>query len=145
MKYRNIIILIDDINRINLNDFAFGLNQILIIEDNAINREKLKYLNSIRWKKVIDKYYEGADLSEYSFCEYTNNKDKFINTFYFLDTEKITRLKYFIRESSTNRAYIICNSEIETKLQKELPEANYCVIDLEQYIDKERKYYYAVE
>ena len=38
MKYRNIIILIDDINRINLNDFAFGLNQILIIEDNAINR-----------------------------------------------------------------------------------------------------------
>lgn len=141
MKYRNIIILIDDINRINLNDFAFGLNQILVIEDNDTNREKLKYLNSIRWKEVIDKYYEGAYLSEYSFCEYANNKDKFINTFYFLDTEKITRLKYFIRESSTNRAYIICNSEIETKLQKELPEANYCVVDLEKYIDKERRYY----
>ncbi len=145
MKYRNIIILIDDINRINLNDFAFGLNQILVIEDNAINREKLKYLHSIRWKEVVDKCYKGAYLSEYSFCDYINNKDKFINTFYFLDTEKITRLKYFIRESFTNRAYIICNSEIETKLQKELPEANYCVVDLEKYIDKERRCYYAVD
>ena len=31
------------------------------------------------------------------------------------------------------------------KLRKELLDANYCVVDLEQYIDKERKYYYAVE
>ena len=98
-------------------------------------------LHSIRWKEVVDKCYKGAYLSEYSFCKYTNNKDKFINTFYFIDTEKITRLKYFIRENSTKRAYIICNSEVETKLRKELPDANYCVVDLEKYIDKERKYY----
>ena len=141
MKYKNIIILVNDINRINLNDFAFGLNRILVIEDNEINKEKLKYLHSIRWKEVLDKCYKGVYLSEYSFCEYTNNKDKFINMFYFIDTEKITRLKYFIRESSTKRAYIICNSELETRLQKELPDANYCVVDLEKYIDKERKYY----
>ncbi len=142
MKYKNIIILIDDINRINLNDFAFGLNRILVIKDNEINKEKLKYLHSIRWKEIIDKCYKGAYLSEYSFCEYTNNKDKFINTFYFIDTEKITRLKSFIRENSTKKAYIICNTELETKLRKELPSANYCVVDLEQYIDKERRYYY---
>lgn len=142
MKYKNIIILIDDINRINLNNFAFGSNRILVIEDNEINKEKLKYLHSIRWKEIVDKCYKGAYLSEYSFCEYTNNKDKFINTFYFIDTEKITRLKYFIRESSTKRAYIICNSEVETKLRKELPDANYCVVNLEQYIDKEQRCYY---
>ncbi len=142
MKYKNIIILIDDINRIDLNNFAFGLNQILIIKDNETNREKLKYLHSIRWKEIIDKCYKGAYLSEYSFCEYTNNKDKFINTFYFLDSEKITRLKYFINENSTKKACIICNTELETRLRKDLPGANYCVVDLEQYIDKERKYYY---
>lgn len=141
MKYKNIIILIDDINRINLNSFSFGLNQILIIEDNDINREKLKYLHSIRWKEVVDKCYEGAYLSEHSFCEYTNNKDKFINTFYFIDTEKITRVKYFIKENSNKKAYIICNTEMEVILRKELPDANYCAIDLEQYIDKEQKYY----
>ena len=141
MKYRNIILLVNDINRINLNDFAFGLNQILIIEDNAINKEKLKYLHSIRWKTIIDKCYKGAYLSEYSFCEYTNNKDKFINTFYFIDTEKITRFKYFIKENSTKKADIICNTELETRLRREIPDANYCVVDLEKYIDKERKYY----
>ena len=143
MRYKNIIILIDDINRINLNDFAFGLNRILVIEDNEINKEKLKYLHSIRWKEIVDKCYKGAYLSEYSFCEYTNNKDKFINTFYFIDTEKITRLKYFIKENSTKKAYIICNTELETRLRKELPNANYYVEDLEQYIDKERKYSYS--
>ena len=142
MKYKNIIIFIDDINRINLNDFAFGLNQILVIEDNEINREKLKYLHSIRWKAIIDKCYKGAYLAEYSFCEYTNNKDKFINTFYFIDTEKITRFKYFIRENSTKKAYIICNTELETRLRKELPDANYYVEDLEQYVDTEPIYYY---
>ena len=141
MKYKNIIILIDDINRINLNDFAFGLNRILVIEDNEINREKLKYLHSIRWKAIIDKCYKGAYLSEYSFCEYTNNKDKFINMFYFIDTEKIIRLKYFIRENSTKKADIICSTELERRLRKEMPDANYCVVDLKQYIDKERKYY----
>lgn len=70
-----------------------------------------------------------------------NNKYKFINIFYLINTEKITRLKYFIRESSTKRAYIICNLELEVKLRKERPEANYCVIDFEKYIDKEQKYY----
>ncbi len=142
MKYKNIIILVNDINRINLNDFAFGLNRILVIQDNEINKEKLKYLHSIRWKEIVDKCYKGAYLSQYSFCEYTNNKDKFINTFYFIDTEKVTRFKYFIRENSTKRAYIICTTEMETRLRKELPDANYCVVDLEKYIDKERRCYY---
>lgn len=141
MKYKNIIIFVNAIHRIDLNNFAFGKNQILVIEDNEINKEKLKYLHSIRWKEVVDKCYKEIYLSQYSFCEYTNNKDKFINTFYFIDTEKINRFKYFINESSTKRAYIICNTELETKLRKELPNANYCVVDLEKYIDKERRYY----
>ncbi len=142
IKYKNIILLVNDINRIDLSYFAFGKNQILVIEDNDTNREKLKYLHSIRWKELVNKCYNEVYLSKYNFCEYTDNKDKFINTFYFIDTEKITRFKYFIMESATKRAYIICNSELEVRLKRELPEANYCVVDLEKYIDKEPKYYY---
>lgn len=91
----------------------------------------------MRWKELIDKYYSNVHLSEYSFCEYSNNKDKFINTFYFIDTEKINRFRYFINENSTKRTYIICDAELETKLRKELPDANYCMVDFEKYIDKE--------
>ena len=136
-----IIILVDDINRIDLNYFAFGNNRTLVIEDNEENREKLKYLHSIRWKEVVDKCYNGVCLAKYNFCEYTNDKNRFINTFYFIDTDKIARFKLFMRESPSKSADIICNAELETILRKELPNANFCVVDLENYIDKERRYY----
>ena len=142
MRYKNIIILVNDTNRIDLNYFAFGNNQILVVEDNEANREKLKYLHSIRWKELVDKCYKGVYLSKYNFCEYSNNKDIFINTFYFIDTEKIARSKLFMRENPSKMADIICNTELWAILRKELPDANYCVVDMENYIDKERKYYY---
>lgn len=139
MNYKNFIILINDINRINLDDFAFGKNKVLVIEDNENNREKLKYLHSIRWNELIDEYFTDVHLSEYTFCEYSNNKDKYINAFYFIDTEKIIRFKYFINESSTKRAYIVCDMKLEEDLRKELPNANYCVVNMEKYIDKKKR------
>lgn len=141
MKYKNFIILVDDINRINLDDFAFGKNKVLVIEDNENNREKLKYLHSIRWNELIDEYFKDVHLSEYTFCEYSNNKDKYINTFYFIDTEKIIRFKYFINESSTKKAYIVCDMKLEEDLRKELPDANYCVVNMEKYIDKKKEFF----
>ena len=78
-KYKNIIVLVNDVNRINVEEFAFGYNQVLVIEDNEINREKLKYLNSINWSKVIEKYYRNrVYIAEYNFCDYTDYK---INTY----------------------------------------------------------------
>ena len=80
-------------------------------------------------------------MARYNFCEYTNDKDRFINTFYFIDTDKIARFKIFMSESPSKSADVICNAELETILRKELPNANFCVVDLENYIDKERRYY----
>lgn len=87
--YKNIIILIDDLSRININDFTFGLNQVLLVTDTEVNREKLKYLHSVNWTKILDKYYRNkVVLSEYSFCDYTDYKKTYVAYFYFLDTEK---------------------------------------------------------
>lgn len=141
-KYKNIIVFINDINRINNLDFAFGNNQVLIIEDNEINRERLKYLHSINWLKIITEYYKDkAYLSEYNFCDYTDYKNKYISNFYFLDTEKINRIKYFLRENKNKNADIICNKEIAIELKKEFPNAHYNIVELEKYIDKERNIY----
>lgn len=141
-KFKNIIVLVNDINRINLNDFAFGVNEVLIIEDNKKNREKLKYLHSINWSKIInDNFRNRLFFSEYNFCDYTDYKNKYVSTFYYLDTEKINRIKYFLRENKNKNAHIICNSELETEIKKELPNANYIVVELEDYIDKERNVY----
>ncbi len=141
-KYKNIIILIDDKSRINIDDFAFGMNRVLVIEDTLDNREKLKYLHSINWQRIIEKYYKNkVVLSEYSFCDYTDYKNTYISYFYFLDTEKINRIKQFLRESRNKNADIICSTELKEELKKELPTAKYIVVDLEEYIDKELNYY----
>ena len=105
--YKNIIVFVNDISRISMQDFTFGANQVLIIEDTDANREKLKFLNSVNWHSFIDKYYKGkAHLSSYRFCDFTDYDDKYISIFYFLDTEKINRIKYFLRENKNKKMQI---------------------------------------
>ena len=55
--YKNIIILVNDIHRINLQEFVFGLNSVIICEDNDENLQELKFLQQINWSKVIYKLY----------------------------------------------------------------------------------------
>lgn len=141
-KYKNIIVFVDDIKRLDIERFAFGLNNVILIEDNDTNREQLKYLNSVNWYKLIQDIYKNKIcLSEYSFCDYTDHKSKYISTFYFLDTEKINRIKYFLRENKNKNADIICTPDLEKEIRKELPFCNYMVVNLEQYIDKIRNVY----
>ena len=141
-QHRNIIVLVDSISQINVSDFAFGLNSVLVIEDNEQNREKLKYLNNVKWSEIIQDYYQNqVYLSEYSFCDYTDYKGKFVSLFYYLDTEKINRIKYFLRENKQKAVDIICNHEIAMQIKKELPTANYIIIDLDKYVDKELMVY----
>ena len=64
-----------------------------------------------------------------------------INNFYFFDTEKVTRIKYFLRENKSKNVDIICSNELEEQIKKELPNCNFWVVNLEEYIDKERNIY----
>lgn len=142
MNYKNIIVLANDISRINIDEFTFGTNQVLLIEDTLENMEKLKYLNSVDWNKILEENYKNkVFLSEYNFCDYTDYKSKYISTFYFLDTEKINRIKYFLRENKNRDIDIICHTELKKELQKELPTAHYITVNTEKYIEKERTYY----
>lgn len=141
-KYQNIVILINDITRINTNEFSFGMNQVLIIEDNTVNRNKLQYLHSLNKTKIIeDSYKTPLFLSEYNFCDYTDYKNKYVSIFYFFDTEKVTRIKHFLRENKNKNADIICSIELANELKQELPNSHYIMINLEDYIDKERNIY----
>lgn len=141
-EYKNIIILIDNMKRVNINDFSFGMNHVLVLEDTQENREKLKYLHSIRWSKIINDLYKNkVYLSEYNFCDYTDSKSKYVATFYFIDTEKINRIKFFLRENKNRNIDIICCSTIAEEIKKQIPRANYIIVDFEKYIDKGRNIY----
>ncbi|MBR3003077.1 MAG: hypothetical protein IKF38_05935 [Clostridia bacterium] len=140
--YRNIIILVDNIKRLNFNDFTFGYNQVLLIDDTEENREKLKYMNNVDWKAIIDNLYGNkVHLSEYNFCDYTDSKNTYISTFYFLDTEKINRLKYFLSENRNKTADIICPPELEFEIKKHLPNVNFRIINLDEYTKKDVNIY----
>ena len=141
-KYKNTIVLVDNLNRININDFTFGNNQVLLIEDSDINKEKLNYLHRINWQKVIEKYYKNkVFLAGFNFCDYTDYQNKYVATFYFLDTEKINRIKYFLRENKNKTVDIICSKELEYYIRNELPKANFVKINLEDYVIKELNIY----
>lgn len=141
IKHKNIIVLIDDIKRIELKDFAFGFNSVLISEDNDEKLQTLKYLHQINWSKIIQRLYNNVHLSEYNFCDYTDNRNKYISYFYFLDTEKISRIDNFLRNNKPKQADIICDESIVRFLGQELPTANYKIINLDEFIEKDIKVY----
>jgi hypothetical protein len=141
-KYKNIIILVNDISRIDFRAFAFGLNSVIICEDNDAKLQELKYLRQINWNKVIRNLYsEHIHLSEYNFCDYTDNRNKYITTFYFVDTEKINRIDTFLINNINKQADIICSKSIVKLLGKEIPTANYKLINLDEFIEKDIKIY----
>ena len=74
----------------------FGFNSLIISEDKDEDLQKLKYIQQINWPKIVQKLYKDVHISEYNFCDYTNNKDKYITTFYLIDTEKINRINVFL-------------------------------------------------
>lgn len=140
-KYRNIIVFVNNIKRINLEEFTFGYNKVLIIEDNEKNRKMLETLHSIEWSKIVKMIYKyKVFLSEYNFCDYTDYRNKYISYFYFLDSEKINRIKYFLRENKNKYADIICTETLKVQIQKDIPNAIYYTIDLEEFIEERTVY-----
>ena len=109
-QYKNIIILINNINRIDLKEWAFGLNSVVICEDNDKDLQELKYLQQVKWSKVIHKLYKNSvHLSEYNFCDYTDKKKKFISTFSFVDSEKLNKIDTFLKNNTEKQVDIICS------------------------------------
>lgn len=140
-NYRNIIVLVDTIDRINLKNFAFGFNSLIICEDTDEQLIKLIYMQQINWSKIVKLLYKDVHISEYNFCEYTNNKDKYISTFYLIDTEKINRINMFLSNNPNKQFDIICNNNIELILKNLFSQVNYNIINLSDFIDKNVRVY----
>ena len=128
-------------SKIELRNFVFGFNSLIISEDKDEDLQKLKYIQQINWPKIVQKLYKDVHISEYNFCDYTNNKDKYITTFYLIDTEKINRINVFLTANKNKQADIICDESIIRSLGQELPLANYKLVDLSDFIDKDIRIY----
>lgn len=141
-EYKNFIVLTEGMQNVKMNDLVFGKNQVLVLEDNEYNREKLKCLHSIDWARIVEDCYDNkVFLAGYHFCDYTDYEQKYVSTFYFLHAEKIYRIKYFLRENKGKNADIVCRAELEDDLRREFPNAHFVGVDLERYVEKVRIYY----
>lgn len=142
LKYKNVIILIDDIARIDFFKFYFGLNSVIICGDTDKALDKIKYLQQINWTKVIQtEFKEKLTLSEFNFCDYTNNKNLYVSCFYFVDTEKINRISTFMQNNTNKKVDIICPKSIVKYLGSELATCNFHLIDIDKFIEKEINFY----
>lgn len=142
LKYKNIVILIDDISRIDFLKFSFGFNSVIICGDTDESLEKLKYLQQINWNKAIKaEFKEILNLSELNFCDYTNNKNLYISYFYFVDTEKINRIITFMQNNINKKMDIICPESIVKYLGSELATCNFHLINIDGFIEKKINFY----
>lgn len=139
-KYKNIIVLIDDLKRIEFRNYVFGFNSLIICEDTDEQLEKLKYIQQINWNKLIQNLYKNVHISEYNFCDYTDNKNKYISNFYLIDTEKINRIDVFLKSNLSKQVDVICDDNILKILKYVLPTANFNIVNLSDYIENIRIY-----
>lgn len=142
LKYKNIIILIDDISKIELSNFEFGLNSVIICEDSDKELEKLKYLQQIKWREIINQEFgKNIYLSDSKFFDYTDKKNKYIVYFYLIDTEKVNRIRTFMQNNIKQKVEIICDCSIVQYLAKELVNCNLYPIEINNFIEREIHFY----
>lgn len=116
-RYKNIIILINDISRINMKEWAFGFNSLVICEDSDESLKKLKYIQQVNWLNVVNKLYGSkVHISSYNFCDYAF-KDKYISVLNFIDTEKLNRIDTFLKNNIGKKVEIVCGKDIISLLR----------------------------
>lgn len=143
-KYKQAVLLIEDIELIKLDDFVFGSNQFLVI---PLQYEKWIYLFNNQFKIdyrtiLLEFKYDNYFLSKWYFCDCETCNNKFITFLPFIDFEKIYKIVIFCRENKKyiNNLHIFCSEDFAVILKKLLPFLDICIVEFEKYIKKCKNY-----
>lgn len=141
-NYKNILILIDDLRRINLLEYAFGLNTVIICKDQDKELKQLEKIHKIDWYNVLYKIFNAnAYLSPYEYCDFIINGDIFVSVFYGIDTEKIGRINLFSQNNKGRQIQVVCNENIKEELEKLLINTKIIPVDLSKETEREVRVY----
>ena len=98
-KLKNVIVFVEDLKKIDINNFVFGLDKLYIIPTTENNIHLLERIHRIDYQKLFFKIYkENVYLSEYAFCDYYTKSRLYIFPLIFIDTEKLSIIKFFLME-----------------------------------------------
>ena len=141
-KFKNIIVFCENIDMININDFVFGLDKLYIIPFTETNMELLENIHKIDYKMMFSKMYkENVFLSEYDYCDYYTKNEKYIFTLLFIDTEKLSAIKYFLLENKDKNVDILYSKNMSLIVTGKVKGINYIPVDYTKYIKGEFKIY----
>lgn len=134
-KYKNVVIFVEDLNKIDINDFIFGLDKLYIIPNTENNISLFEKIHRIDYQGMLSNMYkDNVYLSEYAFCDYYTKTGFFIFPLPFIDTEKISTIKYFIEENKSKKVDILYSKNIPIPAIGKLSGANYKPIEFYKYV-----------
>lgn len=140
--YNNFIIFVEDIEKIDIQSFAFGKKKLYIVPMSEKNIKIIENIDKIDYQKIFkDKYKEKVYLSGHSFCEYYINESHFVYTMPLINPEKIVNIKYFTLENKHVKVDVLYSKNISPILLKNLNGVKLIPIDYSKYIQEEFKIY----
>ena len=141
-KLKNVIVFVEDLKKIDINNFVFGLDKLYIIPTTENNIHLLERIHRIDYQKLFFKIYkENVYLSEYAFCDYYTKSRLYIFPLIFIDTEKLSIIKFFLMENKDEKVDILYSKNISLLAIGKLKGANYKPIDFEKYVQGEFNIY----
>lgn len=141
-KLKNVIVFVEDLKKIDINNFVFGLDKLYIIPTTENNIHLLERIHRIDYQKLFFKLYkENVYLSEYAFCDYYTKSRLYIFPLIFIDTEKLSIIKFFLMENKDEKVDILYSKNISLLAIGKLKGANYKPIDFEKYVQGEFNIY----
>ena len=134
-KYKNVIVFVEDLNKIDINNFIFGIDKLYIIPNTENNIHLLEKTHRIDYQELFSNVYkDNVYLSEYEFCDYYTKSGLFIFPLPFIDTEKLSTIKYFLLENKNKKVDILYSKNISLLATGKLKGANYKPIDFDKYV-----------
>ena len=120
---------------INLNDYAFGSNQFIVIPLSYEDWIKLfSEQFKIDYRALLDKF--NAIISKWYFCDYEAPDGKFITFLPFIDTEKINKIMMFcnVNKEYRRNLHVLCSKDVYHILNNLLPKIKIDIVEFESFI-----------
>lgn len=141
--YNDFIIFLDNLDRVNKRNyyFTFGKNNIYLITDKKENFENIQRILNIDFYEILSNVYKSELLlSDFIEADYMLNKYKYIVIMPFINTERLHRIKLFLRnnKNSNKEIDIITLKENKDKIN-EILKRKCNILDIDKFMEERMK------
>lgn len=137
IDYENIIIFVDKLEKIEneLNNLKFRKNHTYIIMNSKENKELIKKYSNIDFYEIVKKIYGERTqilMSDWKLSDYLLENNHYICNMLFIDTERLSAIKWFLEENeNTNKIIDIITLKENEKIIRKVISNNIRILTIE--------------